>query len=56
MNTFIRSTMTIKPSPTSLVAALAACTVLVLSLGGIVKAANDKLLHRPPPKPRSRST
>ncbi len=50
MNTFIRSTMTIKPSPTSLVAALAACTVLVLSLGGIVKAADDKAAASAAPK------
>ena len=50
MNTFIRSTMTIKPSPTSLVAALAACTVLVLSLGGIVQAADDKAAASAAPK------
>ena len=42
--------MTIKPSPTSLVAALAACTVLVLSLGGIVKAADDKAAASAAPK------
>ena len=50
MKNFIRSTMTIKPSPTSLVAALAACTVLVLSLGGIVKAADDKAAASAAPK------
>jgi len=42
MKNLIRCTMTLKPSPTSLVAALAACTVLVLSLGGIVQAADEK--------------
>ena len=50
MKNFIRSTMTIKPNPTSLVAALAACTVLVLSLGGIVKAADDKAAASAPAK------
>ena len=50
MKTLARSTMTIKPSPTSLVAALAACTVLVLSLGGIVKAADDKAAASVAPK------
>ena len=48
MTTFIRSTMTLKPSPTTLVAALAACTVLVLSLGGIVQAADDKAASAAP--------
>ncbi|MEO8058921.1 MAG: efflux RND transporter periplasmic adaptor subunit [Burkholderiales bacterium] len=42
--------MTIKPGPTSLVAALAACTVLVLSLGGIVEAADDKAAASAAPK------
>ena len=34
--------MTLKPNPISLVATFAACTVLVLSLDGIVEAADDK--------------
>ena len=45
-----RTTMTLKPNPISLVAALAACTVLVLSLGGIVKAADDKAAASAAPK------
>ena len=58
-----RTTMTLKPNPTPLVATLAACTVLVLSLGGIVEAADDKaaasavatvlvVLDQPPPRAR----
>ena len=50
MKTPARTIMTIKPSPTSLVAALAACTVLVLSLGGIVRAADDKATASAPAK------
>ena len=50
MNIHLRATMTIKPSPTSLVAALAAGTVFVLSLGGIVKAADDKAAASAPAK------
>jgi HlyD family secretion protein len=43
-----RNIMTIKLSPTSLVAALAACTVVVLSLGGGVRAADDKTASAAP--------
>ena len=50
MKNLIRSTMTTKPSPTTLVVALAACTVLVLSLGGIVQAADDKAAASAAPK------
>lgn len=42
MKTLLRSVTTMKTQPTLLVAALAACTVLVLSFGGIVRAADDK--------------
>jgi RND family efflux transporter MFP subunit len=42
MNTLLHTFTTMKTNPTLLVAALAACTVLILSFGGIVNAADDK--------------
>ncbi len=42
MNLHIRTLTTMKTNPTLLVAALAACTVLVLGFGGVVNAADDK--------------
>ena len=42
MNTLFRTFTTMKTNPTLLVAALAACTVLVLGVSGIVNAADDK--------------
>lgn len=42
MNTLLRTFTTMKTNPTPLVAALAACTVLVLGVSGIVNAADDK--------------
>ncbi len=50
MNTLLRAITTMKTKPTSLIAALAACTVLVLSLGGMVQAADDKAAASAPAK------
>ena len=42
MKTLVRRVTTMKTKPTLLVAALAACTVLVLGFGAFVRAADDK--------------
>ena len=42
MNSLLHTLTTMKTNPALLVAALTACTVLVLSFGGIVNAADDK--------------
>lgn len=50
MNPLLRTHTTMKTNPTLLVAALAACTVLVLGFGGIVNAADDKKAASAPAK------
>lgn len=42
MNTLFRTFTTMKTNPTLLVAALVACTVLVLGVSGLARAANDQ--------------